>query len=57
MSVSSQDVYIVCFKTIKNCHEDVICNKCQMYIPKKCTKLKPKEFLKSVKNGLVIHVS
>ena len=46
MSVSSQDVCIVCSKTIKHCHKDITCNKCQMYVHKKCTKLKPKELKK-----------
>ena len=58
MSVSSHDMCIVCSKTIKHCHKDINCSKCQMHGHKKCksVKLKLREFLKSVNNGLVINV-
>ena len=46
MSVSCQDVCFVCSKTIKHCHKDITCNKCQMYVHKKCTKLKSEELKK-----------
>ena len=46
MSVTSQDVCIVCSKTIRSCHKDITCTVCKMYVHKKCTKLKPKDFKK-----------
>ena len=46
MSVTSQDVCIVCSKTIRSCHKDITCTVCKMYVHKKCTKLKPKDLKK-----------
>ena len=43
MSVTVQDICVSCSKTIKQCHKDITCKKCKMYVHKKCTKLKPRE--------------
>lgn len=48
MSVQRQDVCIVCSKTIKECHKDIACKKCKMYVHKKCTKMKPKELKRCI---------
>ena len=45
MSVTTQDVCIVYSKTIRSC-QDITCTVCKMYVHKKCTKLKPKDFIK-----------
>jgi hypothetical protein len=33
----------MCSKVVKDCHKNISCQKCNGYVHKKCTKLKPKE--------------
>ena len=43
MSVSRKNVCVVCSNTIKECHKDISCEICKLYVHKKCTNLKTKE--------------
>ena len=43
MSASRKDACVVCSKTIKECHKDISCKICKLYVHRKCTKLKTKE--------------
>ena len=43
MSVSRKNVCVVCSNIIKECHKDISCELCKLYVHKKCTNLKPKE--------------
>ena len=42
MSELGKDVCVVCSKTIKECHKDISCKICKIYVHK-CTRLKTKE--------------
>lgn len=43
MSDSNRDVCVSCSKIVKQNHKNITCNKCNGYVHKKCTKLKPSE--------------
>ena len=41
--MSSKDLCVVCSNVVKQCHKDIRCKLCNLYVHKKCTKLKSKE--------------
>ena len=43
MSASRKNVCVVCSNTIKECHKDISCEICKLYVHKKCTNLKTKK--------------
>ena len=45
MSLKIRDLCIVCTKIVKNCHKDIRCKTCEGFVHKKCTKLKPKDWV------------
>ena len=59
MSELRKDVCVVCSKTIKECHTDISCKVCKLYVHKKCTKLKTKELKRlnewKCKRNVVFH--